>query len=57
MELCTEISQTHWPHANIFESTDKKFRLGKPDVNERDRPFEEPEHTKRALQLAGSMAY
>ncbi|KAF8864877.1 hypothetical protein BDZ45DRAFT_669251 [Acephala macrosclerotiorum] len=48
---------THWPHANIFENTKTKLRLGKPDIHERDRPFEEPEHTELVLKLSGATAY
>jgi len=48
---------THWPHANIYPNDEKKLRLGKPDVNERDRPFEEPEMNDVVLKLAGRLAY
>ncbi|TVY45737.1 hypothetical protein LSUB1_G000401 [Lachnellula subtilissima] len=48
---------THWPHANIFPNDEKKLRLGKPDVNERERPFEEPEMNDTILKLAGRLAY
>jgi len=48
---------THWPHANIFANDEKKLRLGKLDMAERDRPFEEPELSEKVLKLAGKGAY
>ncbi|TVY14532.1 putative phytanoyl-CoA dioxygenase [Lachnellula arida] len=48
---------THWPHANIYPNDEKKLRLGKIDVNERNRPFEEPEMNDIVLKLAGRLPY
>ncbi|KKY21922.1 putative phytanoyldioxygenase [Phaeomoniella chlamydospora] len=48
---------THWPHDNLFPNVEKKPRLGLPDDQERDRPFEEPEETELVLKLAGKLPY
>ncbi|KAK7537345.1 uncharacterized protein J3D65DRAFT_589546 [Phyllosticta citribraziliensis] len=51
------VGTTHWPHANIFQHTEKKLRLGKPDPCSRTRPHEEPDETEALLKLAGVLPY
>ncbi|KAG9600568.1 hypothetical protein KCU77_g13153, partial [Aureobasidium melanogenum] len=51
------IGTTHWPHDNIFPIIEKKLRLGKPDLVERDEPFEHPEETDLVQKLAGKKPY
>ncbi|KAI4723767.1 hypothetical protein E4T49_08503 [Aureobasidium sp. EXF-10728] len=51
------IGTTHWPHDNIFPTAEKKLRLGKPDLAERDEPFEHPEETDFVQRLAGKKSY
>lgn len=53
----SQISQTHWPHANIFPNERELIRLGKPETYTRTRPIHEPLETEQVLKLAGVVPY
>ncbi|KAJ5971233.1 uncharacterized protein N7479_001151 [Penicillium vulpinum] len=48
---------THWPHANLWGVNEKRDRLGKIDIGDRDQPFEYPIETELVLKLAGVKSY
>lgn len=51
------MTQTHWPHANIFANGMAQERLGKPETYVRERPVQEPAETEQVLKLAGVLSY
>lgn len=53
----TFLTQTHWPHANIYRDERKVIRLGQEETYKRDRPVSEPVETDKLLKLAGVVPY
>lgn len=51
------LTQTHWPHANIYRDVRKVIRLGQEETYKRDRPVREPVETEKLLKLAGVIPY